>query len=63
MEVVPFLNETYRDQQVSGYRINFRYHDGVAMRDSKNHEFYRMRFRPPLPVSADGSRMKYGVPF
>ena len=62
MEVVPFLNETYRDQQVSGYRINFRYHDGVAMRDSKNHEFYRMRFRPPLPVSADGSRMKYGVP-
>ena len=63
MEVVPFLNETYRDQQVSGYRIPFRYHDGMAMRDSKNHEFYRMRFRPPLPVSADGSRMKYGVPF
>ena len=63
MEVVPFLNETYRDQQVSGYSIPFRYHDGVAMRDSKNHEFYRMRFRPPLPVSADGSRMKYGVPF
>ena len=61
MEVQPFMNEKYLDQTVSGYKILFRYPDGAAMRDRRNHEFFRMRFRPPLPVGASGERMKYGV--
>lgn len=61
MEVQPFTNEKFLDQTVSGYKIPFRYPDGSAMRDRKNHEFFRMRFQPPLPVGANGERMKYGV--
>ena len=61
MEVQPFTNEKYLDQTVSGYKIMFRYPDGAAMRDRRNHEFFRMRFQPPLPVGASGERMKYGV--
>ena len=61
MEVIPFCRDSYQKQDVSGYRIPFRYPNGVAMRDNKNHEFYRMRFMPPLPVNREGKNMKYGV--
>ena len=61
MEVIPFCRDSYQKQHISGYRIPFRYPNGVAMRDNKNHEFYRMRFMPPLPVNREGKNMKYGV--
>jgi len=61
MKIVPFLNETWQNQTVSGYKILFCYPDGMPMRDRRNHEFYRMRFRNPQPVGANGERMKYGV--
>ena len=63
MEIVPYYHAEYQKQQVNGYRIPFRYPNGVAMRDTKNHDFYRMRFMPPLPVNREGKNMKYGVPF
>lgn len=61
MKIEPFLNKTWQNQVVSGYKILFCYPDGVPMRDQRKHDFFRIRFRAPLPVGAKGERMKYSV--
>ena len=61
IEVEPFVGESFMNQSVNGYKILFRYPDGVAMRDLRHHEYVRMRFCPPYPVDKGGKRPKYGV--
>ncbi len=41
IEVEPFVGESFMNQSVNGYKIRFRYPDGVAMRDLRHHEYVR----------------------